>query len=116
VLWWQCRAAAELADSVRRNGRTPAIVFMTDGRANICRDGSGGRPKAQEEARVAARALNSQHSKCILIDTSPQPQALAAELAAIMGARYVPLPHADARRVAQAVSVLQADTSVRHVA
>ena len=109
-------AAADLADSVRRNGRTPAIVLMTDGRANIGRDGAAGRPKAQEEARVAARALNSRHLASILIDTSPQPQALAAELAAIMGARYVPLPHADARRVAQAVSVLQADKPARRVA
>ena len=109
-------AASDLADTVKRNGRTPAIVFMTDGRANIGRDGSAGRPKAQEEARAAARAFRSRHALSILVDTSPQPQALAAELAAIMGARYVPLPNADAQRVAQSVGLMQAGTTGRRVA
>jgi magnesium chelatase subunit D len=100
-------AAAEMIDTVRRSGRTPAVVFMTDGRANITRAGTGGRAAAQDEARSAARALRLRQCAVILIDTSPQPQPLAAELAAAMGARYVPLPHADARRVAQAVNGLR---------
>jgi magnesium chelatase subunit D len=99
-------AAAALADAVRRKGRTPAIVFMTDGRANIDRDGQPGRVKAQSDAMTAARALRAEGVSTLLIDTSPQPQPQAAELCAAMGARYVPLPHADAAGVSRAVNAL----------
>eukprot|EP01035_Chromulina_nebulosa_P017453 gene17453-23005_t len=106
-------AASDMVDAVRRSGRTPAVVFMTDGRANITRAGTGGRAAAQDEARSAASALRLRQCGVILIDTSPQPQPLAAELAGAMGARYVPLPHADARRVAQAVTALREDADGR---
>jgi magnesium chelatase subunit D len=99
-------AAAALADVVRRKGRTPAIVFMTDGRANIDRDGKPGRIKAQSDAMTAARALRAEGVSTLLIDTSPQAQPQAAELSAAMGARYVPLPHADAAGVSRAVNAL----------
>jgi magnesium chelatase subunit D len=99
-------AAAALADAVRRKGRTPAIVFMTDGRANIDRDGQPGRAKAQADAMAAARALAGEGVSTLLIDTSPHPQPQAAELCAAMGARYVPLPHADAAGVSRAVNAL----------
>jgi len=99
-------AAAALADAVRRKGRTPAIVFMTDGRANIDRDGKPGRVKAQADAMTAARALWAEGVSTLLIDTSPQAQPQAAELSAAMGARYVPLPHADAAGVSRAVNAL----------
>ena len=99
-------AAAVLADAVRRKGRTPAIVFMTDGRANIDRDGQPGRVKAQADAMTAAQALRAERVSTLLIDTSPQPQPQAAELSAAMGARYVPLPHADAAGVSRAVNAL----------
>jgi magnesium chelatase subunit D len=39
----------------------------------------------------------------LLLDTSPQPQPPARDLAAAMGARYVPLPHAGAAAVSQVV-------------
>jgi magnesium chelatase subunit D len=99
-------AAAALADAVRRKGRTPAIVFMTDGRANIDRNGTPGRAKAQEDAMTAARALRSDGLTSLLIDTSPQPHPQAAELAEAMGGRYVPLPYADAAGVSRAVSAV----------
>jgi magnesium chelatase subunit D len=96
-------AAAALADAVRRKGRTPAIVFMTDGRANIDLDGKPGRANAQADALSAARVLRGQGLTSLLIDTSPQAQPHAAELAAAMGGRYVPLPHADAVGVSRVV-------------
>lgn len=99
-------AAAALADAVRRKGRTPAIVFITDGRANIDRDGQPGRARAQADALAAARALRLAGVSTLLIDTSPQAQPQAAELSAAMGARYVPLPHADAAGVSRAVNAL----------
>jgi len=39
----------------------------------------------------------------LLLDTSPQPQDTARQLAAAMGARYLPLPHACATLLSQAV-------------
>ncbi len=97
------QAASALADAVRRKGRTPALVFMTDGRANIDADGKPGRGKAQADALMAARGLRGAGLTAILIDTSPQPQPQAAELAAAMGGRYLPLPQADATGVSRAV-------------
>lgn len=97
-------AAASLADQVRRTGRSPHIVFMTDGRANIARDGSPGRPRALADARLSARRLASQNFSTILIDTAPQPQVLANELATALAARCVHLPYADARKLAAAIS------------
>ncbi len=96
-------AAGALADAVRRKGRTPALVFMTDGRANIDRAGRQGRAQAQADALAAARGLRGEGFNAILIDTSPQPQPQAAEIAAAMGGLYLPLPQADAAGVGRAV-------------
>jgi magnesium chelatase subunit D len=96
-------AASALADAVRRKGRTPALVFMTDGRANIDRAGRQGRAQAQADALAAARGLRGEGFNAILIDTSPQPQPQAAEIAAAMGGLYLPLPQADAAGVGRAV-------------
>ncbi|MFZ4758984.1 MAG: magnesium chelatase subunit D, partial [Burkholderiaceae bacterium] len=38
-------AAAELAAGVARRGGSPVIVLLTDGRANVARDGTGGRAR-----------------------------------------------------------------------
>lgn len=106
-------AALQLAEAVRRAGRTPMLVMMTDGRANIGRGGRPGRAEAQEDARKAATSLRAAGVASLLIDTSPKPQPLAAELASLMGARYVPLPQADAAKVAAAVSTLATPVKAR---
>jgi hypothetical protein len=38
-----------------------------------------------------------------VVDTSPRPQTAARELALHMGARYLPLPHASAAALCEAV-------------
>ncbi len=96
-------AARSLAESVRRSGDTPVVVMLTDGRANIARDGSPGRERATQEALAAASALRACGASTLLLDTSPQPQAGARALAQCMGATYLPLPHADARAMSTAV-------------
>jgi magnesium chelatase subunit D len=40
---------------------------------------------------------------CLLIDTSPKPQAQARELALAMGARYIPLPQARSEEIGRLV-------------
>lgn len=96
-------AARSLAESVRRSGDTPVVVMLTDGRANIARDGSPGRERATQDALAAAAALRTCGASTLLLDTSPQPQAGAQALAQCMGAAYLPLPHADARAMSGAV-------------
>jgi magnesium chelatase subunit D len=95
------------AESVLRAGQTPFLVFMTDGRANIARDGSPGRVQAMEDALVSGRRLAELQQPIIVIDTSARPAEQAASLARAMQARYLPLPQADPQRLVGAVSALQ---------
>lgn len=96
-------AAFTLAETVRRQGDTPVIILLTDGRANIGRDGRPGRTRAAEEALNAARQLCAAGLTALLVDTSPRPQGQAEELAQAMNAQYLPLPHADAATLSRAV-------------
>lgn len=96
-------AARALGDSIRRRGATPVIVILTDGRANIARDGSPGRARATDDALASARGLRAEGFAALLLDTATQPQEAARTLAAAMGARYLPLPHANASLLSQAV-------------
>lgn len=96
-------AARGLADSVRRRGDTPVVVFLTDGRANVTKTGEGDRPRAEEEALLAAKAFRGESMTTLLVDTSPRPQMAGRSLAEAMGARYLPLPHADSHALSGAV-------------
>jgi magnesium chelatase subunit D len=98
-------AAAAMADAIRRRGDTPVVVVLTDGRANVARDGAPGRERAEADAFAAARGLQALQPSALLLDTSPRPQALAGQLAVAMGARYLALPHADGATVSRAVRV-----------
>jgi len=104
-------AAHTMADAVRRRGATPVLVLLTDGRGNIARDGTPGRVRASEDALAAARQMRTQGFAVLLLDTSPQAQEPARQLAAAMGARYLPLPHAGAALLSQAVRAAGAGSS-----
>jgi magnesium chelatase subunit D len=96
-------AALALADGLRRKGETPSIVVLTDGKANVARDGKPGREQATADASSSARRLRIAAVPAIVLDTSPRPQPQAEQLARDMGARYVPLPYADANALTRAV-------------
>lgn len=96
-------AVQAMAGAVRRGGATPLVVLLTDGRANIARDGSPGREAATRDALSAARTFAATSTATLLIDTSPQPSAAAQAIAAALGARCIALPHAQARDLSQAV-------------
>jgi magnesium chelatase subunit D len=95
-------AAIALADTIRRSGRTPVITILTDARANIGRDGAGGRPRAEAEALESAAALRAAGYAALLVDTSPRPNPFAKRLAEAMKASYTPLPYADASALSRA--------------
>lgn len=96
-------AGMAVAESVRRRGATPTLVLLTDGRANIARDGSASKALAQQQALLSARRVRAAGIRALLIDTSPRPQDLGRTLATELGARYLPLPYADASALASAV-------------
>jgi magnesium chelatase subunit D len=94
---------AEVADSVARKGRIPIAVLLTDGRANVARDGTPGRAQAEKDALDAARRLRVSARACLLIDTSARSHPESKRIAREMGARYLALPYADATAVSRAV-------------
>jgi magnesium chelatase subunit D len=96
-------AAIAVSDSERRRGGFTAIVLLTDGRANIARDGAPGRPQGRADALDAARAVRAASLQALLIDTAPRPQPDARLLADEMSGIYLPLPYADAAAISQAV-------------
>ena len=93
----------EVASVSMRKGLTPTLVFLTDGRANIAKDGSPGRPKAIEDAQQSARAASYYSFKSLWIDTSPQARDEGRAMAALLGSMYLPLPNAGANEVSQAI-------------
>ncbi len=95
--------ALELGLSARRKGMLPSTVFLTDGRANIARDGSPGRAGAMADALAAARLHRAAGLSAMVIDISPRPQQQAEKLAGELGATYLPLPHADAHELSRSV-------------
>ena len=99
--------ALQVGEAVASRGRTPFLVCLTDGSANIAADGSPGRKQAKEDAVAAARALLLRGVAGIVIDISPRPRPDAAEIATAMNARYLPLPMADAAALERAVSAAQ---------
>nr|WP_210322765.1 magnesium chelatase subunit D [Methylobacterium bullatum] len=100
-------AAGKVALGVRRGGGTPVVVMLTDGRANVARSGIAGRERAGEDSLKAARLFCEADVRAILIDTAQRPQDSARRLAAAMGARYLPLPHADAGAMSAAIRSAQ---------
>ncbi|XYD11538.1 magnesium chelatase subunit D [Methylobacterium sp. NMS12] len=95
-------AAVAVALGVRRGGSRPAIVLLTDGRANVARSGEGGRARAGAEALQAARALHAAGLPALVVDTGPRGDE-ARSVADAMGARYLKLPRAEAGQLSAAV-------------
>nr|WP_310523960.1 magnesium chelatase subunit D [Polymorphobacter sp.] len=93
--------ARRLAESERARGRTPLVVVLTDGRANV-----GGTDKLtpQEAALTSARAFAATGLASVFIDCSARPRPEGSALATAMSARYVALPRMDARSVVAAVN------------
>ncbi len=94
------RAALGVAAAGAARGMTPTLVLLTDGRANVALDGSVDRAAAAADALALARTART---GALVIDTGARPERALATLAAALGAPYVPLPKADARRLSAAI-------------
>ena len=95
-------AALAVALGVRRGGGRPVLVLLTDGRANVARNGEGGRGKAGEEALEAARAVRQTEMAALVIDTGARGGGAKA-IAEAMTARYLALPRIDGSLIGAAV-------------
>jgi magnesium chelatase subunit D len=95
-------AAVAVALGVRRGGSRPAIVLLTDGRANVARSGEGGRARAGADALQAARTLRAAGLPALVVDTGSRGEE-ARQVAEAMGARYLKLPRVEAGQLSAAV-------------
>jgi magnesium chelatase subunit D len=103
------RAALELALLARGRGMSPALILLSDGRANIALDGRADRAAAAEDALALARALRARGVPGLVIDTGARPERALEALARALDAPYLPLPRADARRLSTAVAAALGD-------
>lgn len=97
-------AALQQALQARRKGMTPTVCILTDGRANIARDGTANRQMAGEDAQDMARLMRGHNVDCLVIDTGNRPEPKLRDLATTLNATYLPLPRANAERLSEAVS------------
>jgi magnesium chelatase subunit D len=97
-------AAREVAHAAVSKGRTPSLVILTDGRANLDAEGQPGRAAAGADAKAAAKAIARAGIDALVVDISARPAHEAPALAAAMQARYLALPRADARTLHKAIS------------
>ncbi|MDQ0315492.1 magnesium chelatase subunit D [Amorphus orientalis] len=97
------QVSVALADQERRRDRTPMVVLLTDGRANITLDGRHDRGVATADATAQAAGLRATGVPALLIDTGPRPDPRARTLADAMTARYVPMPQAGAQAMSAIV-------------
>jgi len=95
--------ATKLGLDMRRRGKSPLIVLLTDGRANIARDGSLDRERARSDMLETAKQMRHLGLSTLVIDVSPRPQDAAAQLAQALAAKYVALPRAQAEALSEAV-------------
>jgi magnesium chelatase subunit D len=103
------QALGDVVRAVTRRGDTAVAVLLTDGRANVALDGTGGRARAEADALAAARRLRLLAGPALallVIDTGAQPSRQAARLAEAAAARYLPLPQAGARAVSGLVTTV----------
>lgn len=100
-------AARQMALAERRRGKRPMIVLLTDGGANIDREGRQGRKQAMDDALAAASACATDRLTALVIDTAPRPSALAADLAGRLHARHFPLPFAHSGALSEIIRAEQ---------
>jgi magnesium chelatase subunit D len=89
-------AAWELAESARKRGRTPSLLLLTDGRANVGLDGSAGRAGAEADAIRSARRIGAAGLGGTVIDIGKRAAPDAARIAEALRMPCLYLPRADA--------------------
>jgi magnesium chelatase subunit D len=105
------KMAHEQAAQLQRQGVTPILVVLSDGRANVTLQGLGGRAQAQSDAQNWGQQWRASGHRALWIDTSMQPDAQAQQLASTMGASYLPMPQVQSQRMASAIERVRSPQS-----
>ncbi|MEM6385991.1 MAG: magnesium chelatase subunit D [Pseudomonadota bacterium] len=95
------RSAAELAHASQRQGLSPLLAVLTDGRANIALDGQASRAQAGQDASAMAKWIRSLGFPTIVLDLGTRPQPALSNLAREMGGTYLALPRGTAERMSE---------------
>ena len=93
----------DMAERAGKQGTTMQYVILTDGAANVARDGTRSREAGTADALVAARMLAMSPASGLVIDTAQRPQPRARELADTLRGTYLALPQADAQTLNRAI-------------
>ena len=101
------KMACEQSVQLQRQGVTPILVVLSDGRANVTLQGLGGRAQAQADALQWVQQWRQTGHRSLWIDTSVQPDPQVQNLADAMGASYMPMPQVQAQRMATAMDNLR---------
>ena len=101
------KMACEQAQQLHRQGVTPLLVVLSDGRANISLAGVGGREQAQADAVQWAAQWRLTGHRSMWIDTSVKSDAQVQNMASTMGGHYLPMPQVQAHRMASAMDHLR---------
>jgi magnesium chelatase subunit D len=101
------KMACEQANQLQRQGVTPILVVLSDGRANVSLQGLGGRAQAQADALQWAAQWRQTGHRALWIDTSLQPDAQVQHLAHVMGGSYMPMPQVQSQHMAAAMNNLR---------
>ena len=93
----------DMAERAGKQGTTMQYIILTDGAANVARDGTRNREAGTADALAAARMLALSPSNGLVIDTAQRPQPRARELADTLRGTYLALPQADAQTLNRAI-------------
>lgn len=93
----------ELAWRAAKQGVTPTLILLTDGRANVALDGTQDRKRATEDAESVADWLRGAGIESIVLDTGVRPQKALVSLAQRMGAEHIALPRSNAAGLSRAI-------------
>ena len=97
------KVAGEMAMLTASQGKTPLIVLLTDGKANVTLDGKPDRAKAMEQCHQIGRWIASSGLQSVVLDVGKWPNKALAHIARDMQAAYYALPRADAKLISKTI-------------
>ena len=96
-------SACELAIKSASQGKTPLIVVLTDGRANITLEGKHDRAMALEQSENIGKWISSLGFKSVVLDVGNRSNPALEKVTKDMNGLYFPLPRANAHRISKTI-------------
>lgn len=93
-----------LIQNLLSENQTPLLVLLTDGGANVGKDGKGGRKQAHTDALRSAVEIKNLGIQSIFIDTGIASNENAMTISSSMGAKYCPLPKMNSKKIIEKIT------------